>query len=426
VSLYRTSLEIIILVPIAVFALLAGLGSYFLILGSFDDFADRTIRQSLQSMSSGIYSIVDRNVDKLNLAGQTGNRKATRIRQVSTLIEIEDFVRKNEIGVIIYAADDNDPFLAAGVPSDAASVVGKLADLVYRRVSLSSGTFYSDGFEFTPWDWRILLFKDAEAYDDLLLKARYFYVATGIVLFLIAIFLIFYLRRAIVHPIHLIVNRFRAGDRPDYHGIRELEFLSDSIGKMMNEIAEHHENLEEQVSERTAELGEKNKILESLSSQLSKYLSPQLYSSIFTGAQNVEVSSRRKKLTIFFSDIAGFTDTADRLESEELTELLNHYLTEMSQIALKHGGTIDKYVGDAIMIFFGDPETKGVKEDALACVKMAIVMRERMHDLADIWRESGIEKPLQVRMGIHTGYCTVGNFGSEDRMDYTIIGGAVR
>ncbi len=105
--------------------------------------------------------------------------------------------------------------------------------------------------------------------------------------------------------------------------------------------------------------------------------------------------------------------------------MLNHYLTEMSQIALAHGATIDKFVGDAILIFFGDPETKGVKEDALACVKMAIAMRKRMHDLDDIWRESGIEKPLRSRMGIHTDYCTVGNFGSETRMDYTIIGGGV-
>jgi class 3 adenylate cyclase len=137
------------------------------------------------------------------------------------------------------------------------------------------------------------------------------------------------------------------------------------------------------------------------------------------------VASSRKKLTIFFSDIAGFTETADRLESEELSQLLNHYLTEMSRIALDHGATIDKYVGDAILVFFGDPETKGVQEDALACVNMAIAMRKRMHDLAGIWRKSGIERPLQVRMGIHTGYCTVGNFGSEDRLDYTIIGGAV-
>jgi class 3 adenylate cyclase len=165
--------------------------------------------------------------------------------------------------------------------------------------------------------------------------------------------------------------------------------------------------------------------LKRLSSQLAKYLSPQVYESIFLGNKEVKIASSRKKLTVFFSDIVGFTEEADRLQSEELTQLLNHYLTEMSRIALNYGATIDKYVGDAILIFFGDPETKGVKEDALACVKMAIDMRRRMHNLEDIWRELGIERPLQVRMGIHTGYCTVGNFGSEDRMDYTIIGGAV-
>jgi class 3 adenylate cyclase len=180
-----------------------------------------------------------------------------------------------------------------------------------------------------------------------------------------------------------------------------------------------------ELKQREEELSEKSNALEQLSTQLAKYLSPQVYDSIFSGKQEVKVTSSRKKLTVFFSDIAGFTETADRLESEELSQLLNHYLTEMSRIALDHGATIDKYVGDAILAFFGDPETKGVREDALACVKMAIAMRKRMHDLADIWRESGIEKPLQVRMGIHTGFCTVGNFGSEDRMDYTIIGGAV-
>jgi class 3 adenylate cyclase len=75
---------------------------------------------------------------------------------------------------------------------------------------------------------------------------------------------------------------------------------------------------------------EKNEILETLSSKLSKYLSPQIYQSIFRGDQNVEISSKRKKLTICFTDIAGFTETTDNLESEELTNVLNHYLTEMS------------------------------------------------------------------------------------------------
>lgn len=180
-----------------------------------------------------------------------------------------------------------------------------------------------------------------------------------------------------------------------------------------------------ELKEREEELARKTEALQTLSNQLSKYLSPQVYESIFTGKQEVKVTSQRKKLTVFFSDIANFTETTDRLESEALTHLLNHYLTEMAEIALAHGATIDKYVGDAILIFFGDPETRGVEADALACVSMAIAMRNRMRELETFWRDSGVEKPLRCRMGINSGYCTVGNFGSEDRMDYTIIGGGV-
>jgi len=180
-----------------------------------------------------------------------------------------------------------------------------------------------------------------------------------------------------------------------------------------------------EMKQRENELADKSRALEQLSSQLAKYLSPQVYESIFTGKQEVKITSRRKKLTVFFSDIAGFTETTERLQSEDLTRLLNHYLTEMSEIALSYGATVDKYVGDAIVIFFGDPETRGVKEDAFACVEMAIAMRKRMRDLQHVWRASGIERPLQCRIGINTGYSTVGNFGSEDRMDYTIIGAGV-
>jgi len=201
----------------------------------------------------------------------------------------------------------------------------------------------------------------------------------------------------------------------------EADATGDEIGAISRSLA-HYMDV---IDERESQLAEKTNALEQLSNQLAKYLSPQIYDSIFSGKQEVKVASERKKLTVFFSDIEGFTETADRLESEELSQLLNHYLTEMSQIALQHGATIDKYVGDAILIFFGDPETKGVRADAIACVEMAIAMRARMVELSGIWRRNGIERPLRIRMGISTGYCTVGNFGSEDRMDYTIIGGTV-
>ena len=180
-----------------------------------------------------------------------------------------------------------------------------------------------------------------------------------------------------------------------------------------------------ELKQREQDLTEKSEALAALSSKLAKYLTPQVYDSIFTGQQDVKIVSKRKKLTVCFSDLVGFTEITDKMESEDLTQLLNHYLTEMSKIALQYGATVDKYVGDAIVMFFGDPTTLGVKEDALACVQMAIAMQQRIGELAQEWSNSGIETPLRCRIGIHTGYCTVGNFGSEDRMDYTMVGGTV-
>ncbi|GGE17475.1 adenylate cyclase [Aureimonas endophytica] len=170
------------------------------------------------------------------------------------------------------------------------------------------------------------------------------------------------------------------------------------------------------------ELGETNEFLAAISMKIAKYLSPQIYKSIFSGQRDVAIATERKKLTIFFSDIKDFTAIAERLQPEDLTALLNEYFTEMSGIALKHGATVDKFIGDAILAFFGDPETKGIEEDARACLRMAVEMQYRLAQLDAEWRKRGIEQPFRARMGINTGYCNVGNFGSEDRMDYTIIG----
>jgi class 3 adenylate cyclase len=165
-----------------------------------------------------------------------------------------------------------------------------------------------------------------------------------------------------------------------------------------------------------------NAFLASVAMKISRYLAPQIYDDIFSGRKDVTIQTERKRLTIFFSDIKDFTATTERLQPEAITSLLNEYFTEMSAIALRHGGTIDKFVGDAILIFFGDPETKGAAEDARACLAMAVEMQRRMAELNTRWRQEGIEAPFRIRVGINTGFCNVGNFGSADRMDYTIIG----
>ena len=176
------------------------------------------------------------------------------------------------------------------------------------------------------------------------------------------------------------------------------------------------------VARLNRELHLTNDFLATISLKIAKYLSPQIYKSIFSGEKDATITTERKKLTIFFSDIVEFTATTERLQPEELTGLLNEYLTEMSDVALQYGGTVDKFIGDAILVFFGDPESRGIVEDARACLKMAAAMQARLADLSERWMRRGIEKPFRARMGINTGYCNVGNFGSADRMDYTIIG----
>ena len=212
----------------------------------------------------------------------------------------------------------------------------------------------------------------------------------------------------------------------------ELKDLKKELSRLRLEanlrksLATQLEKQKKVAEDAKAEAQSKTQQMEDVSGQLAKYLSPQIYESIFSGKQNVEVKSYRKKITVFFSDIVNFTVISDKLESEELTALLNFYLNEMSQIALKHGATIDKYIGDAIMIFFGDPESFGIEEDSRRCVAMAVEMQQRMAELWGYWsKHFGLKKDLEIRVGINTGYCTVGNFGSEDRLDYTVIGAAV-
>lgn len=159
-----------------------------------------------------------------------------------------------------------------------------------------------------------------------------------------------------------------------------------------------------------------------LSRKLAKYLSPQIWGSLFSGKRDAKVETRRKKLTVFFSDIKGFSAMSEELPLETLTSMLNTYLSDMTRIAMRYGGTVDKFIGDAVMVFFGDPTSKGSKEDATACVMMAIEMQKHMKLLRQKWKRQGITQKLEIRIGVNTGYVTVGNFGTETRLDYTILG----
>jgi adenylate cyclase len=182
------------------------------------------------------------------------------------------------------------------------------------------------------------------------------------------------------------------------------------------------EHREIHLAEAHERLAETNERLETASRLIRRYVPSQLADKILSGDYGEAARPERRKLTLFFSDIEGFTAASDQLEPEELAWLLNEYLTEMAEIAAASGATVNQFVGDGIMILFGAPEATDDRDHALRAVRMAQAMQRRMAELRLSWFATGFERPFRIRIGIHTGIASVGNFGSADRMAYSAIG----
>jgi class 3 adenylate cyclase len=155
---------------------------------------------------------------------------------------------------------------------------------------------------------------------------------------------------------------------------------------------------------------------------IARYVPAELAEDIFAGHGIATDGHQRRKLTVFFSDLVGFSDIAEELEPEDLAVVLNEYFTEMTAIARKHGGTVDELQGDALLILFGAPHQTTDRDQALRAVAMATEMHDAMASLNARWRDAGITEVLRVRMGINTGVVTVGHFGSAERVKYAALG----
>ena len=155
---------------------------------------------------------------------------------------------------------------------------------------------------------------------------------------------------------------------------------------------------------------------------ISRYVPSQLADRILTGGHVASEKPERRNLTLFFSDVEGFTNASDELDPERLAALLNEYLSEMAVIAERHGATLNQFVGDGIMIFFGAPTATNDQDHALRAVRMSLEMQRRMADLQQAWFKRGFQKPFRIRIGLNTGYASVGDFGSQGRAVYSAIG----
>ena len=152
----------------------------------------------------------------------------------------------------------------------------------------------------------------------------------------------------------------------------------------------------------------------------SRFISPEMVSQLIE-TQNIDSLNRRTELTILFSDIRGFTTMSEKLTPEEVVSLLNPYLAAMTNVIHKHGGTVDKYEGDAIVAFFGEPIQ--YPDHARRAVLATLEMRQVLYDLNRQWKTEGRSKDgFEMGIGLNTGQVFVGLLGSEQRMNYTIIG----
>lgn len=154
----------------------------------------------------------------------------------------------------------------------------------------------------------------------------------------------------------------------------------------------------------------------------STYLAPSVVNQLIDNPEKLVLGGEERTITAFFSDVQGFTSISEKLVPNELVDLLNEFLTEMTEIILRHQGTVDKFEGDAIIAMFGAPID--LENQAKAACRASVDMQRRLAELRTQWREQN-RPELKMRIGLYTGKATVGNMGSKNRMDYTMMGDTV-
>jgi len=159
-----------------------------------------------------------------------------------------------------------------------------------------------------------------------------------------------------------------------------------------------------------------------LKQTFGRYVSPQILDHILAHPEKVRLGGERRDLTILFSDIRGFTSISEAAEPEEVVEMLNEYLTRMVEILLKHGGTLDKFIGDAVMGFWNAPAND--PDHARHAVACAVEMIEETARLRERWEREG-KAAIRIGIGVNTGEAVAGNIGAEQVFGYTVIGDAV-
>ncbi len=162
-----------------------------------------------------------------------------------------------------------------------------------------------------------------------------------------------------------------------------------------------------------------------IAQQFTRYFPRTLVERILNTELEVRLESQRRLVTTLFADLRGFTKLSDGLPPERVGALLNDYLGTMVELMEQHGCTLDKTMGDGVMGFYGAPGEMAAEDQAERSVRLALAMQQRMADLCQAWREGGLDHDILLRVGIHQDQVTVGHFGAEELLSYTVVGSGV-
>ena len=361
-----------------------------------------------------LYAYVYSELDLMPLSAAVGDLSARRFG------ERRDFVRLLDEQLRIIAADDAKQLwtsmagtgAASGIDTTTASfkhnvaraidydrkdgerVVGAIVPLIELGWGVVVEQKYSEAYKAVSETWKTAL-------------------TVGSIFGLIAILLGFLVGRRLARPVVQVADAAKQVAAGDFD-VRVKVQSSDEVGQMgvaFNEMAKDLGDYRQQLIEETR-----------VRSDMSRYLSPEIVEGVIEGSQAMVLGGERRIVTVLFADVVSFTSLADEHEPEFVVSILNELFTIITEIVFKHGGIIDKFIGDCAMALFGAP--KKHEDDAQRAVRAAEEILRWLEVGNAKWRKQ-LGRDIELAIGVNTGVAVVGNVGSEKRMEYTAIGDMV-
>ncbi|MBN2656540.1 MAG: HAMP domain-containing protein [Spirochaetales bacterium] len=294
----------------------------------------------------------------------------------------------------------------------------------WRELRIGETDLISEISFFEPFGWYVFVSVERQAFYGsivlILYRTGLIFILSVIAAFILLVLFSSYLTRPLENVVQVIKSIIETNDLSARVTLRyrdETGRLGHYFNIMTGELDKAYEQMKKYAFQAVMSRHKERKIR----NIFQKYVPKDVIDKFFSNPEGMLVGENRV-LAVLFTDIRRFTSISEGMKPDELVESLNRYFGQMVEVISNHGGIVDKYIGDAIMAFFGAPVTHD--DDALQSLRSALEMLERLKEF-NLWQKAKGREPFEIGIGINYGEVTIGNIGSEKKMDYTVIGDMV-